>query len=195
MTRAFLSAGLVGMLALAACSSTSPEAPQAPSAPNDVTSDAGQRAPDYPPGSLPAFLAAETRFSIFLTLLERDGFLLQRLLHSPERGFTLFVPTDDSFETLSQTTKAALEVDPSLITGIVERHFLPHRLASQDFVTGYVFTGMSRRASRLALVVEGARSWFGIAEVIESDHVVGRGVVHVIDGVNLGPTPDRIPVP
>jgi hypothetical protein len=49
--------------------------------------------------------------------------------------------------------------------------------------------------SRLALVVDGDRIWFGDARVIETDMPVAGGVVPVIDRVNLGPTPDRRPIP
>lgn len=171
----------------------SPGATRSPVAPSSTPTDT-REAVAYRAGSLPAFLAEDGRFTIFLSLLERDGHVLARLLGDPSRPFTLFVPTDEAFGSLSAAARADLD-DASLVTGIVERHFLMRRLASRDFASAYLFTGMSRRMSRLALVVSGSRTWFGDARVVETDLTVAGGVVHVIDGVNLGPTPDRVPIP
>ena len=193
MARASLILALASLLALAACTTTSPT-PSNRISPTPLASPSPSRT-SYPQGSLAAFLAGDEGFSIFMALMERDGFLLDRLLANPDTSFTLFLPTNEAFESLTPATKAALEADLSLITGIIERHFLPRRLASADFATAFVFSGMSRRASRLALVVDGDLVWFGDANVIETDLHVAAGLVHVIDGVNLGPTPDRRPIP
>lgn len=194
--RTYLFMSLTGIVFLAACNSSAPSgtptsAPTSPSPPG-----VGVRTNiDYPAGSLAAFLAADERFSTFLALMEQDGILLDRLLADQAGSFTLFVPTNEAFERLSPAAWAALVTDPSAITGIVERHFLTRRLAADGFASAYVYAGMSRRYSRLALVVDGQRIWFGDARVIETDLQVAGGIVHVIDGVNLGPTPDRRPIP
>lgn len=182
-----------GALLLAACG-TAPRESVAPSSPA-AESPSEPPAAAYPSGSLPAFLAEDGRFTTFLALLERDGLLLDWLLANPERSFTLFVPIDEAFDNLSPRAREAMAADASFVTGIVERHFLPHHLTADSFTSSYVFSGMSRRASRLALVVDGTRIWFGDARVIETDLVAAAGVVHVISGVNLGPTPDRRPIP
>jgi len=160
----------------------------------DPTSSTGP-ARSYPAGSLPAFLAADGRFSTFLGLLERDQVVLEKMLAEPDRPFTLFVPTDDAFVLLGPEILAAFDVDDYLVTGIVERHFLAERLPSDAFVTSYLFTGMSRRLSRIALIVDGDRFAFGDARIRETDILVAAGIVHVISGVNLGPTPNRFVVP
>lgn len=115
----------------------------------DPTGSTGP-ARSYPVGSLPAFLAADGRFSTFLGLLERDAVVLQEMLAEPDRPFTLFVPTNDAFVLLGPEILAAFDVDEDLVTGIVERHFLAERLQSEAFVTTYLFTGMSRRLSRIS---------------------------------------------
>lgn len=184
-------AALALVLAVGACAT--PAATRSPAVPSP-TPAASHEAVAYQAGSLPAFLAGDGRFTTFLGLLERDGHLLARLVADPSRPFTLFVPTDEAFAELSSAAQADLD-DGGTVTGIVERHFLMRRLSSSDFASAYLFTGMSRRMSRLALVVSGSRTWFGDARIIETDLEVAGGIVHVIDGVNLGPTPDRVPIP
>lgn len=188
-------AALVGTLVLSACTSIAPS-PSPGGSPVPSPSTGNDPGPvEYPADSLAAFLAADQRFGTFLDLMERDAFLLDRLLANPTRKFTLFLPTDEAFDTLSPSTIAGLDSDASAVTGIVERHFLMQRLPEAEFATGYVFAGMSRRMSRLALVVDGDRIWFGDARVIETDLEVGPGIIHLINRVNLGPTPNRVPVP
>jgi uncharacterized surface protein with fasciclin (FAS1) repeats len=121
--------------------------------------------------------------------------LLERLLDGRDRPFTLFAPTDDAFLLLGPDILLAFDFDAALVTGIAERHFLAGLLHSDDFVTSYLFTGMSQRRSRIALLVDGDRFWFGDARIIDTDITVPGGIVHVISGVNLGPTPNRFPVP
>lgn len=188
-----LAAGLALVLSLAACGTGPTAAPASP----DPTATPEPFVPkrSYPDGSLPAYLAGDERFTMFLTLLERDAFLLDRLLDRPDDTYTLFVPTDEAFDRLDAVTFDALETDANLVTGIVERHFLRRSLSSDGFASAYVFAGMSRRMSRLALVVDGDTIWFGDARVIETDIAVGNGWIHVLDGLNLGPTPERRPIP
>lgn len=172
---------------------TDAELPSATTRPPTTSSTGPARS--YPVGSLPAFLAADGRFSTFLGLLERDEVVLEELLGEPDRAFTLFVPTDDAFLLLGPDILAAFDFDANLVTGIVERHFLAGRLHSDEFVTSYLFTGMSRRLSRILLILDGDRFSFGDARIIDTDIRVAGGIIHVIGGVNLGPTPDRFPVP
>lgn len=196
MRQPIAAAGLAGLLLLAACTSVQPSSPGAASPGTNPSDGEGLRpAAAYPSGSLPGFLAEDGRFNTFLALMEVDGFLLDRLLANPQSEFTLFAPTDGAFESLGPAARAEIESDRSTLTGIVERHFMPRRLPADEFVSSFLFTGMSRRASRLALVVDGDVIWFGDANVIDTDLAAAGGIVHVIDGVNLGPTPERRPIP
>lgn len=191
--RRALAAGLALVIGLAACG-LAPES-VAPSSAPTATSGSDTPVRSYPDGTLPAFLAADGRFTTFLVLLERDEVLLERLLANPDRNFTLFVPTDGAFDELDAASRDALATDADFVTGIVERHFLMRSLHSDEFASAFVFAGVSRRMSRLALVVDGTTIWFGDALVVETDLAVGNGWVHVLDGLNLGPTPERQPIP
>lgn len=202
-----LAATSLGLLVvLAACggpAGSDTPAPVVTPSPTAQTSEASPQTsasppavrPAYPAGSLPAFLAADARFSQFLLLMERDGVLLERLLAEPDRAFTLFLPTDDAFARLEREASETLTSDDDAVTDLVERHFLYHRLPSEDFTIDYVFAGMSRRWQRMALVIIDDQVWFGDAPVIETDLRVAGGIVHLIDTVNLSATPDRYRIP
>lgn len=199
MKHPIVAAGLAGLMLLAACTSVQPSSPGEASSgtsTSDGSDGEGLRpAVVYPGGSLPDVLARDGRFTTFLALMEVDAFLLDQLLANPQSPFTLFAPTDEAFESLGPRAREAIEADLPTLTGIVERHFMRRLLPADEFVSSFIFTGMSRRASRMALVVDGDVIWFGDANVIETDLAAAGGLIHVIDAVNLGPTPERRPIP
>ena len=67
-------------------------------------------------------LAADTRFSTFLTLLEASNWLERLEARGP---MTVFAPTDEAFSELSQEERDTLSADPELLDRFIQRHLIP----------------------------------------------------------------------
>uniref|UniRef100_A0A4W3KF88 Periostin, osteoblast specific factor b n=1 Tax=Callorhinchus milii TaxID=7868 RepID=A0A4W3KF88_CALMI len=130
--------------------------------------------------SMLEILRADPRFTIFLSLMESAD-LLDLLI--AEGSWTLFVPTDDVFESISPDEMEQLKSNKNAL-----RHILMYHLLKGVFIGGGIEYGVtnilkSYQGSRVmvklvneTLLVNGLKSK-------ESDIMANNGVIHVVNSL------------
>lgn len=136
----------------------------------------------YEEGTVMHLLDTDGRFDTFLSLLEEEGAILDFLT---SRGFdrTMFVPTDEAFAQLDETTMAEITEGPRL-GWFLHTHMLSEGrggIRAEELTTKRYQNPGPRTLT--PVTVEGERITYGGANVIETDLEADEGIVHVIDGV------------
>jgi uncharacterized surface protein with fasciclin (FAS1) repeats len=164
---------------------------------------------DFPEETIPALLAADGRFETLLGLLkERSPAQLQRMAGATF-NHTLFAPTDEAFAALPPNRlQSALDGEAD-VTRFFHQHVLVRILSSADlrtevrssdgFISVLAGTGFLKfsvdggrlKVSPCELRGGGCRAPAGVEEatVIEADIEASNGLIHVIDGVLIPPSP------
>ncbi|XP_043548037.1 periostin-like isoform X1 [Chiloscyllium plagiosum] len=130
--------------------------------------------------SLLQILREDPRFSIFLTLAESAG--LTELL-TEEGDWTLFVPTNDVFESLSSDDLKELTSDKNAL-----RHILLYHLLKGIYVGGGIEYGVtnvlkSYQGSRLMVKLANNTMLVNNVKSTESDLMANNGVIHVVNSL------------
>lgn len=148
--------------------------------------------PGYEP--LPSILeiaANNPDFSILTSLVSQAGFA--QALGSDRSNFTVFAPTNAAFKALGDETLEAVQNDRSLLREILKNHLAKGALESGNLVEA----GSVRTLLRLELPLsEDAESPTGFAvgglPLAVVDIPARNGIVHVVGGVLLPPTPQSL---
>ncbi|XP_048454006.1 periostin isoform X6 [Rhincodon typus] len=130
--------------------------------------------------SLLQILREDPRFSIFLTLAESVG--LTELLME-EGDWTLFVPTNDVFESLSSDELEELTSDKNAL-----RHILLYHLLKGVYVGGGIEYGVtsllkSYQGSRVMVKLVNNTILVNNVKSKESDLMANNGVIHVVNSL------------
>ncbi|XP_041054882.1 periostin-like isoform X4 [Carcharodon carcharias] len=130
--------------------------------------------------SLLQILREDPRFSIFLTLAESAG--LTELL-TEEGDWTLFVPTNDVFDSLSSDELKELTNDKNAL-----RHILLYHLLKGVYVGGGIEYGVtnvlkSYQGSRVMVKLVNNTLLVNNVKSKESDLMANNGVIHVVNSL------------
>ncbi|WP_410510269.1 fasciclin domain-containing protein [Methanosarcina hadiensis] len=98
-----------------------------------------------------------------------------------EGPFTVFAPTDEAFNALSNGTIEALLNDTDALTGILLYHVTDERLTSEDVVNLTNITTLQGGELPVNVTDEGV--FVGNARIVVQDINASNGVIHVIDAV------------
>lgn len=125
--------------------------------------------------------------SMFRALTESFGVTEQlRSAGRDNKGYTIFVPSDNAFSKLSAPVLEELKRNRDLMQQVLKYHMLAGTFTSGD-IEG-AMTPSSLQGEMLALRKNGKKVWVGSSVVIEADQRGSNGVIHLIDHVLLPPT-------
>ncbi|XP_078401415.1 periostin-like isoform X4 [Cetorhinus maximus] len=138
--------------------------------------------------SLLQILREDSRFSIFLNLAESAG--LTDLL-TEEGDWTLFVPTNDVFDSLSPDELEVLTSDKNVL-----RHILLYHLLKGVYVGGGIEYGVtnvlkSYQGSRVMVKLVNDTLLVNNVKSKESDLMANNGVIHVVNSLLF---PKELPI-
>jgi uncharacterized surface protein with fasciclin (FAS1) repeats len=125
--------------------------------------------------------------SMFKALTETFGVI--EPLRSPgtnNKGYTIFVPSDNAFAKLPAAAVEELRQNRDLMQQVLKYHMLAGKVPAADVTSS--MTPNSLQGEPLAIRKSGSKVWVGNAVVIESDQMGSNGVIHIIDQVLLPPT-------
>lgn len=98
--------------------------------------------------------------------------------------FTFFAPNDEAFLSLTADELADLTDDLDLLTSTLQGHVVDQAVTAEDVVGLTEVTTVA--GTTLPVEVDGDTVTVGGATVVETDIMVGDGVVHVIDAILAG---------
>lgn len=107
-----------------------------------------------------------------------------------EGPFTVFAPTDAAFAALPSGTLGTLleEEGRGTLTTILTYHVVPGKVMAAD-LAGAVTT--VETAAGIEITIDGTDGVkIGDVSVVTADVETSNGVIHIVDGVLLPPTPD-----
>ncbi|XP_034034173.1 periostin-like isoform X2 [Thalassophryne amazonica] len=125
-------------------------------------------------------LVADKRFKIFLSLMETAG--LTELLKQ-EGSYTIFAPTDDAFDGLSEEDFALLKSDVNALRTILLYHF-----SNGIFINGGMEGGVTNllksiQGNNLQVMTVNNSIHVNSVDVPESDLIATNGVIHVVRNI------------
>ncbi|WP_231585493.1 fasciclin domain-containing protein [Methanosarcina sp. WWM596] len=98
---------------------------------------------------------------------------------------TVFVPKDDAFKNVSESTLEALMKDPAALEQMLLYHVTNGTLMAENLANVSNITTL--QGSELPVNVTDERTFVGEAEVLQANLTADNGVVHVIDAVLIPP--------
>jgi uncharacterized surface protein with fasciclin (FAS1) repeats len=168
------------LFALAACVPTEPAAQD--TVPINVTR-VQPTTPDPAGPTIIELLAADGRFTIFLSLLEKAG--LNSIL-AGEGPLTLFAPGDSAFATFPQPLMDILLTEPESLDNFLRQHIVIEHVSADMFYEAGVFPDVEHTAPTLAYPVKygltnDGQLAAGNTILLETDITASNGIIHVID--------------
>ncbi|KAJ8368557.1 hypothetical protein SKAU_G00085850 [Synaphobranchus kaupii] len=124
-----------------------------------------------------SILNADGRFKVFLSLMEAAG--LTDLLNQ-EGEFTLFAPTDDAFEGMSQRDKALLTSDITALRTILLYHLTNSMSIGGGLEGGVTNLLKSLQGKNLRLLSDKSGIQVNSVKVEDADLMASNGVVHTV---------------
>lgn len=119
-------------------------------------------------------------FSILLSGLEAAG-LTETL--KGEGPFTVFAPSDQAFDRLSDLQLGNLLTDTELLGRVLTYHVVPGNLEAAQVVT--LDSAPTVNGKALPITVEDGTVFVGGVQVVTTDILTSNGVIHVIEDVLL----------
>lgn len=119
-------------------------------------------------------------FSSFEQAIEQAGMVDVLKEDGP---FTLFVPTNSAFASLPEDKRQALMHKPQALIDLVSNHVVRARLGITDLLQADQAETLSGKSLKVG--APASQLSIGGAEIVQSNLVVGNGIVHVINRVIL----------
>jgi transforming growth factor-beta-induced protein len=149
-----------------------------------VPSDQAQITPEEERGvrvnALDDVLAADGRFTTFLSLLETAGLLDE--LANPVHTYTVFAPTDASFDQWPEELYDRLLTDSDYLETILTYHLVSDRLAIHQIATDTYIPTVEQRPLIVSRDNEG-RVLINERPFVSANIMAANGIIHVVDGV------------
>lgn len=120
----------------------------------------------------------------FIEYAQQAG--IQDVLSGDAPGnYTIFVPNDAAFKALSRDQNRKLQTDSQYVKSTFRYHVLPAAVTTSDMNDGEMLDTLTQDPVRLSIF----QQRFGVnsATIVNPNHKVGNGVVHVIDKVLMPP--------
>lgn len=144
---------------------------------DDTTQDAADDTVEATGADVLTDTLAGEGVDLFLTLLPLVG--LDELTEADE--ITVFVPSDEAFQSIEADEVAAIVEDPEMVRDVLESHVVEGAFPSRELNDGDVVTPVS--GEELTVAVDGDTVMVGTATVLTADIEFDGGVIHVIDDV------------
>jgi len=123
-------------------------------------------------------------FSQFAAAIEVAG--LDGALGCPIDLYTAFIPTNDAFNALSQSTRNRLFSDPVAMRDVLLQHLLPGRvLDSAGAIERIGYNLKAGNDNNLVASQQADSLWINDAKIVATDITTVNGVIHIIDKVML----------
>jgi uncharacterized lipoprotein YbaY/membrane-bound inhibitor of C-type lysozyme len=129
-----------------------------------------------------AALSSDPRFSTLVSLASEAG-LVETLTNLKDS--TIFAPTNDAFAKLPAGAMDELKGNKGMLTGILQYHVSPEKLAAKDIVSKTEVSTLLEGFTIRVKVEEGKVVLNEAAQVEQADIVAGSNVVHVVSEVLL----------
>jgi iron complex transport system substrate-binding protein len=132
--------------------------------------------------SLLTLLRADGRFNTLLTAVDAAG---QTALLSGDTPYTLFAPTDEAFAALPPGMLGGLMSSTISLQAVLSYHILEGAVLAEDVIAldGQMVQTLYPDGMLAVAVTDTGVTLNETVNVIETDHVAGNGVIHVIDAV------------
>jgi transforming growth factor-beta-induced protein len=139
---------------------------------------------DMPLNTLDEIMAADGRFTTFLSLLERAGQI--EVLANPNRNYTVFAPTDDAFAQWPEEQYERLLADADYLETFLSYHLVTDYLSISQTVT---YNCIPTVASGRLIVSQNdeGRLLVNDRPAQSVNIMAANGVIHVLDVVLLAP--------
>jgi uncharacterized surface protein with fasciclin (FAS1) repeats len=118
---------------------------------------------------------------LFLALVPLVG--LDEITDADE--ITVFVPSDEAFQSIAADEVAAIVDDPMLVRDVLESHVAEGAYRSSDLEDGDTISPIS--GEELTVSIDGDAVMIGDATVVRADIEFDGGVIHIIDDVLVLP--------
>jgi transforming growth factor-beta-induced protein len=191
MKRSMILAPAALAVVLAACTSSAASPTPAPVTAAPSTAAPATSAPSMPAASPSAELgdivATADGAGTFTTLLAaaQAAGLVETL--QGDGPFTVFAPTDDAFAALPEGTLDGLLADPEALKQVLLYHVVPGAVKAEEVVN--LTSADSVEGSPIAIAVKDGTVYLNdAAQVVATDVMASKGVIHVIDQVILPPS-------
>ena len=152
--------------------------------PTDMFSDYGQSAgvPAYASGkTLVDVLSGSGVFDTFRDAVQAAG--VDAAL-SGDGDFTVFIPSDEAFDKLSDAERQALLSDPQALRDVLAKHIVPGRFTATDLMKPREARTMNGESLSIGpSAAAGGHIGVGGASIIQTNLFAANGVAHVIDRV------------
>ncbi|XP_037543909.1 periostin [Nematolebias whitei] len=125
-------------------------------------------------------LSTDGRFKIFLSLMNAAG--LENLLKQ-EGSYTVFAPTDESFESLGEEDLTMLKSDPNFLRNILLYHFSDGIFINGGLERGVTNLLKSLQGSNLQVKSVNNSIYVDSVAVADNDLMATNGVIHVVKNV------------
>ena len=133
--------------------------------------------------SLQDTLAGAGTFRDFATALRSSG---ADRLFSRGDSYTLLVPSNSAFDSLSAEQRATLAGDPAALRAVIGRHIIPGRYTATDLMQMSQARTLDAEVIPVGMTAASAGQLSaGGAEVVNSNIFAADGIIHVIDRVIL----------
>jgi iron complex transport system substrate-binding protein len=132
--------------------------------------------------TLLTLLRADGRFNTLLTAVDAAG---QTALLSGDMPYTLFAPTDEAFAALPPGMLRGLMSSTISLQAVLSYHILEGSVMAEDVIAldGERVQTLYPDGMLTVAVTDASVTLNETVNVIETDHVAGNGVIHVIDSV------------
>lgn len=129
-----------------------------------------------------AALSSDPRFSTLVSLASEAG-LVETLTNLKDS--TIFAPTNDAFAKLPAGAMDELKGNKGMLTGILQYHVSPEKLAAKDIVSKTEVSTLLEGFTIRVKVEEGKVVLNEAAQVEQADIAAGSNVVHIVSEVLL----------
>ncbi len=130
-----------------------------------------------------ALARMDENFSTFVDLLERSG--LNVSLQATDQDVTLFIPTNEAFQNLSEERLQYL-TDPqnrAELVSVIQAHIIPTEISTIRFSDNQRIETADGKSVPVSTGAAGTNVTIGGANIVKGDIDASNGTVHVVDAV------------
>lgn len=125
----------------------------------------------------------EDDLSTFVNLVEQSG--LNVSLATTDQDLTVFIPTNEAFQNLSQERYEYL-MDPenrAELVSVIQAHIVPNEISTVRFSDNQRIETSDGKYIPISTTGQGTNITIGGANIVRSDIEAANGIIHVVDAV------------
>jgi len=170
--------------------------PPTPAPASSPTTPSMTTAPSMPAGSpvmmptggscqtIAQIAEASGNFTTLVELVKAAGLLSVINVPGP---LTIFAPTDSAFTKLPNATLASLKANPAALAGVLSYHVVVGDVYTANMTDGETLVALNQE--NLTVTISGSRYFINNVPIVTPDVMACNGVIQVMGGVMIPPTP------